>query len=502
MSGSLYRQLYAQFGTPLTGPSLIALGESKREQLLVDRLLPQALSAEVLEACEALPNLNVGIVGAGFAGLTAAWYLRECGAGTVVVYESSDHVGGRVRTDRDFIPGKTVEAGAELIGVNHPMWLALADKFGLQLVEITEYDDLVTSGLWVRLRIGEHDLSADEVGKVFAELEPVIDAIGRDAKDIDPTSPWLSPNAAAFDAMSVSDKLDVLLPESGLTRQVFEFGLANDNCAPVSEQSYLALLALVSAGRVPAEDEEESLRGYWKYTETHRCGGGNDQLAHQLSAGLGDLLWLNSGVVSIDVREDGVGVTTGEGNGVHDYLVLATPPNVWPAISSYLPWDPSERTMSHGPAVKYLNRFTDRFWEDSGLAPNALWDQLGSVWESTDAQPLEPEYGLSVYSGGLYVLTESDYPTRLSEIFPDYAPTAAQFVDWPTEPGIETGYSVPSPGQVTTVGQALAEPHGERLYFAGEQTYVPYFGYMEGALQSGARAAREIVGAVCPDATR
>ena len=54
-------------------------------------------------------------------------------------------------------------------------------------------------------------------------------------------------------------------------------------------------------------------------------------------------------------------------------------------------------------------------------------------------------------------------------------------------------------GQVTTVGQALAEPHG-RMFFAGEQSHVPFFGYMEGALQSGARAAREIIRLECPEA--
>lgn len=503
MSGSLYPQLHAQFGSPRTGADLVALAQMKRDQLLEDGLLPESLSTELLQVCKALPDLNVGIVGGGFAGLTAAWYLRECGAGTVVVYEASDQVGGRVRTDRDFISGKTVEAGAELIGVNHPMWFALADTFGLQMVEITKYDDLLTSGLWERIRLGDHDLSADEVAKVYAELEPVIDAIGQDAKDIDPVSPWLSPGAADFDAVSVGEKLDELLPDtSSYTRQLFEFTLANDNCASVYEQSYLGLLALVSAGRVPADDETESLRGFWEYTETHRCGGGNDQLAFELSAGLAELLWLNSAVVSLEVREDGVAVETAEGSSLHDYVVLATPPNVWPAVSSFLPWDPSERTMSHGPAVKYLNSFTTRFWEDSGLAPNALWDQLGSVWEGTDAQPLEPEYGLSVYSGGPYVLAESDYPVQLSEIFPGYAPTGAQFVDWPAMPYIETGYSVPSPGQVTTIAPALAEPYGDRLYFAGEQTYVPYFGYMEGALQSGARAARDIISAVCPDVFR
>jgi monoamine oxidase len=157
--------------------------------------------------------------------------------------------------------------------------------------------------------------------------------------------------------------------------------------------------------------------------------------------------------------------------------------------------------MSHGAAVKYLNSFATQFWADSGLAPSALWDRLGSVWESTDRQPTQPEFGLSVYSGGSYVSDETGYRTGLSQIFPGYAPIAERFVDWPNTPGVMTGYSVPSPGQVTTVGQALAEPHG-RLYFAGEQSFVGFFGYMEGALQSGMRAARDIIAAECPEAVQ
>jgi monoamine oxidase len=150
--------------------------------------------------------------------------------------------------------------------------------------------------------------------------------------------------------------------------------------------------------------------------------------------------------------------------------------------------------MTHGPAVKYLNSFATAFWADAGLTPNALWDGIGSVWEGTDNQPVAPdaEFGLSVYSGGTFVLDQSSYPTQLASIFPGYAPVGERFVDWPNTPGVLTGYSVPAPGEVTTVGQALAEPHG-RMYLAGEQTWVPFFGYMEGALQSGARAAREII---------
>ena len=129
-----------------------------------------------------------------------------------------------------------------------------------------------------------------------------------------------------------------------------------------------------------------------------------------------------------------------------------------------------------------------------------MWDQLGSVWEGTDGQ--QPTDGggfdLSVYAGGDFVLPESEYPVRLAKIFPNYAPTSVRFVDWPNRNFILTGYSVPAPGEVTRIGPSLAAPFANRLFFAGEQSYIPFFGYMEGALQSGARAGRDILAAVCP----
>lgn len=501
MAARLYAGLNTLFGSPLSGQELMDLAAPKQQALRDAFLLPDALNAGALQGSTSLQELVVVIAGGGLAGLTTAWYLNQCGV-QVGLFESNSRLGGRVRTDRDFIAGRTVEAGAELIGANHPMWIELAATFGLELVEISKESDYEKAGLEVRLRLRGHDLTPDEKEQVYREMQTVIDAIGQDAFNIDPVNPWLSPQAAAFDMMTVAERLDELLPPaSAITRSLFEFTLGNDNCAPVSEQSYLGLLALVSAGRVG--DDIEGMRGYWEYTETHRCGGGNDQLATMLATQIPeDQLFLDEAVSSINVQEDRVGYTTSrQGTGAGDYFVLAVPPTVWPPVTSHLPWEPAGRTMSHGPAVKYLNSFASQFWADSQLAPSALSDDIGSVWEGTDQQPIEPdtEFGLSVYSGGAFVLDQGNYPVRLSAMFPGYAPTGERFINWPSTPGVMTGYSVPSRGQVTTVGQALAEPHG-RLYFAGEQTWVPFFGYMEGALQSGARAAREIIMAECPEA--
>jgi monoamine oxidase len=499
MPRSLFTKLHSLYGSPRSAAELAQAAEAGRQGLEARRLLPGALDSGALGDCDALPQTRVAVVGAGFAGLTAAWYLESAGA-QVVVFEASERIGGRVETDRDLVPGKVVEAGAELIGENHPMWIELAAIFGLHLEPITtEFPNL-----HVQMRFGDRDLTDDEQKQLHADLVPVLDAIGQDAKDVDEVEPWTHPNAAALDGMSVSQRLDQLLPAtSSLKRRALEFVLGNDNCAPVTRQSYLGLLALVSAGRTG--DDEVGLRGYWESTETHRCAGGNDQLAASLAAGLADLR-LDTPVLRITIADDSVGIAWGDPEGVggseqFDYVVLAAPPPSWPDVETVYTWDPSEWTMSHGPAVKHLNAFETEFWLDSGLAPNALWDQLGSVWEGTDTQPRsDPGFDLSVYSGGDFVLPEADYPLRLGEIFPGYAPVTVRFVDWPNRDWIGTGYSVPAQGEVTAIARYLASPFADLMLFAGEQSYVPFYGYMEGALQSGARAAREIVSAVCPDA--
>ena len=499
MARSIHRMVRGLYAPDRSDAELFEVGTPKRQQLYTDRLVPDALDGDALRACEAVPAVRVAVVGAGFAGLTAAWYLRQAGV-AVTVFEASDRVGGRVLTDHNFVPGKVVEAGAELIGTNHPLWVELSAKFGLQLSKVSKEKDY--AGLHVRLRLGNYDLTDADKELVEKELLQVFRSIGDEARPIDPVSPWLSPNAGTYDHESVSAALDRHCgAASSLTRSVLEFGIGNDNCAPPSSQSYLGLLALVSAGRVG--NDEEGMRGYWELTETHRCWGGNQQLAYELARPLTDVRF-NSPVEKIMVTETGIGIGwggTAGGEEAFDYAILAAPPTSWPAVESAEPWRPADRTMSHGPAVKYLSAVDREFWRDHGLAPSAGWDELGSVWEGTDRQGhLAGGFDLSVYSGGQYVLGAADYPGRLATIFPGYAPSAVRFVDWPGTPYIWTGYSVPSVGQVTTVGPWLATPHGGRIIFAGEQACIGYFGYMEGALQSGARAALSIMGALCPAA--
>ena len=103
---------------------------------------------------------------------------------------------------------------------------------------------------------------------------------------------------------------------------------------------------------------------------------------------------------------------------------------------------------------------------------------------------------LSAFAGGVFV-PKTDGPkhfrTRLPTLYPSFKELDSRYVDWPSVSFIEGGYVCPKVGQVTTIAKFLSTPHKKRLFFASEQADMAYFGYMEGALQSGARAAAAIL---------
>lgn len=455
-------------------------------------------------------GLRIAVVGAGFAGLWAAWYLQRCGA-EVTVYEATNRVGGRVLTDHNFISGKVTEAGAELIGENHPLWMILAARAGFVLVPLTEDDDYHRRGLDVRMRFGTHDLTAGEKSAMERSLLTLLLKIGAEGKGISETEPWMSPTPAEarrLDRTTVKANLDRLLPAStpgigtGLARQWFQFTVPNDNCAPLDKQSWLGLLASVSAARMGSDPK--GMLGYWMSTETHRCDRGNQRLADALAHDLQDLR-LSSPVVKLEVERDFIdpifitsaAVTPTRVTHVREnyhLCVLATSPTVWPGVNIDPRFDPDDYQIQHGPAVKFMSRYSTEFWVPAGLAPSAKWDQRGSVWEGTDNQPGPPAFDLTVYAGGpLGTLGAPAYAGALSTLYPTGTPTGTLFADWPTEPFIMTGYGIPGLKDVTEVGPKQQLPYRDSLYIAGEQTSMGFFGYMEGALQSGARAARDIV---------
>jgi monoamine oxidase len=142
--------------------------------------------------------------------------------------------------------------------------------------------------------------------------------------------------------------------------------------------------------------------------------------------------------------------------------------------------------------------------------PNASSEAIGVTWDGTDNQlQLDDQtVALGLFAGGraaesaiaLFERSPSEldrfYAGELGKIYRGYdrhLSSLPQFVCWPRDIWTKAGYSCPAPGEVTRIGPFLSRPYHDRLFFAGEHCCPPFFGYMEGALQSGMAAASAIM---------
>jgi monoamine oxidase len=462
---------------------------------MIERSLAAAagllLSARELGAQPRTPRGRAIVVGAGFAGLASAYELGAAGV-DVTVLEARNRVGGRVLTFRDFVRGKQVEGGGELVGANHPAWVAYAERFTLTLRELEEEEldsAVVLDGR--RLAADEAERLWTEIDEATARLNPLAESI-RDA-----FAPWTTPSAEEFDRRSFADW--IAADETSTTcRRALDVLFATDNGVETADKSLLGVLAMVKGGGVDR---------YWKETEMFRCRGGNQLLAERLADAVGrSRIRLRCAVRRIVSSAHGVRVTCTDGVVREaDFAVLAIPPSTWGRVAIEPPL-PERLRPQMGTNVKHLMALPGPAWEKDGLAAYSFASgPINTTWHQTDGQP---GAGASIvaFSGGKAARECRSWPAaersrRYREILAATHPRMVseivreRFMDWPGDPWTRASYSFPAPGELTAFGAALQERHG-RVYLAGEHTCPAFPGYMEGALQSGARVARAIAEAV------
>jgi monoamine oxidase len=469
--------------------------------------------------CKAkLKTTKVAIVGGGFAGLSAAWFLADQEV-NVTLFEAREEVGGRVKTSDTITPNRLIEAGAEFIGAIHPLWIQLAENLKLDLKERSTDACYAAVGLEVQLWIDGELIPPDEARELKAALEQrILKPISRDAKAVkNPAQPWNeSPTIKEYDKSSVADKLVKLIGpkpikkvketkkerQTRLLWRLMEIWFGTDHVSPIEDFSYLALLCLVKGGQLGDDKTDPDLMGYWEHLETYRCAQGNQSLASRMAKKLKEKphcrIHTSTPVEAIEIHKATVELTTKLSKETFDYVVLAIPPNLAMKIKP----DPKLGSMNTGKAAKIFSNVKRRFWLNNEVAPSAHSSTMGQVWEATDAQtpPRKPGVNLAVFAGGS-IPDDKTVERGLTQLYKE--PYKKNLIgsrirwDWSEKAYIKTGYAAPKKGQVLTIGERLNRPFEDRLFYAGEHVAMDSFGYMEGALQSGRRAAQAIMQDAC-----
>jgi monoamine oxidase len=435
-----------------------------------------------------LQGVSVLVAGAGFAGLAAAHDLRAMGA-DVTVIEARDRVGGRVWTMRDgFAGAQHAEAGGDLIDEAQHEIRTLAGTLGLTLSKILRGGfSYVRPDAAGRPHLVERG-SSRGWARLAEALEPITRRYGLAEQR------WDSPIAADIAKRSVAHWLDDIDADGEL--RTTALGLRGFFLADPEELSLIALVDQFASSDPPAQ------------ASMYRIDGGNDRLATALAAPLGDRLHLGTELVAVSHRGRGVRASIRTGRAVStittDYLLLTLPAAVLRRIPITPALPPQQHDaiarLKYGHATKTLLQFADRFWRAPGR-PRAFGSPLafGAAWEGNEEQRGRSGILTLLAGGGASnatqaIVAKSGIPGLVRELDWLGAPgelTAARQIVWESDPWSRGGYAYFDPSFDPALRPWLARPFG-RLFFAGEHTSIRWQGYMNGAIESGRRAAEEI----------
>lgn len=447
---------------------------------------------------------RVVIVGAGLAGLVAGWELTRAGH-DVTLLEAQTRPGGRVHTLRaPFSDGLHVDLGASELPDSHKRVRHYVDEFGLELMPWLEprLGSLASvfhlGGRRIRSDAGErlpYELNAEEremgnMGMLLKYYHFAVEALG------DPQAAgWPAGEVAAWDRMSVADLIR-------------SRGASPDALKALKIQFFLDL---------PANGVEETSALYLLRDSRltpggvaiHKIKGGMDRLPLAFASRLRDRIYYGARVVRIEHGPDGAEAVFEQGGRLErlrgDHLICAVPFSLLRLIEVSPPFSAAKRrVIAELPYCSNSRLFLqtrERFWIDEGLSGFGYTDlPIKYIFDSTSDADARRGM-LEVYTSG----PEARRFDNLSEAESlDYALTQVERVHprvreyfeggavkcWDEDRWARGAYAYFRPGQMAELLPLVPVAEG-RVHFAGEHASA-YPHWMEGALQSGLRAAEEI----------
>ena len=447
------------------------------------------------------PAKKVIVIGAGLAGLSAGYELTQAGH-DVTILEAQTRPGGRACTIRQpFSDNLYAEAGATSIAETNDLTIRYARCFGLELdswVQSPELQDILyIRGRLVRRTTGiepdlPYDLSPDEkklgrTGLFKKYAAPVYPEIG------DITDPNWPPAALwKYDRMSYTEFLRSRGASPEAIARMSVFGIWGDGLDTVSALMVLRDDAFFASA-----------------TESFHIRGGNDLLPRAFAERLKEKILYGSPVVRIEHDKNAVRVIFQKQAENHplegDFLIIAIPFSVLRRIELSPHFSPEkqkviEQLPYYSVARVYLQA-RRKYWTGRGLTGDVFGDlAIGSIMDISAGQP-GPRGILQNYADGPqarkicamkepdrinYVLEETEKVLPgIRENFEGGVSKCWDEDEW--ERGASSWYK---PGQMQEYWPHVASPEG-RVYFAGDHT-SPWIRWMQGALFSGIRAAREV----------
>ena len=451
---------------------------------------------------QSLPDAEVDVVilGAGFAGLTAALQVQASGKSFLLI-EARDRIGGRTFSKR-YGKDLVMDEGGQWIGVGQTHLQALADRFGAETfktydqgLNVLDTQDRIHTYTGALPGFRQLEFTAADFAQVWYRLD-------RLAKQVPLENPWDAAKALDWDSITLGDWVRrncVFAKIASLMKGALQMVFAGD----LDQISLLyALFYIHSCGGL------DSLTQVTGGAQERRFKHGTGDLAHRMAAGFADRVVFSSPVRSVlqtggkvEIKSDRIRVTASR-------VICALPPSTIKDVDFGSGVSAQRKTlmklMPMGQTIKVKAVYEKPFWRETGFSGQAFASHLpitSTYDNSVDGNDRGVLLGFyvgpqaSVAHGSSRDQRREEFLRYLGLYFGPAAMKPLLYHEqvWKDEDWSQGCYGASAPmGLWSQIGSSLRAASG-LVHWAGTETAEVWSGYIEGAVRSGERAAQEVL---------